>query len=45
MIPPVEPDPREVRRRQRSRALVTGVVLAAIAVLLYAITIAKIGLL
>ena len=35
----------EVRRRQRSRALVMGLVLALFAVLLYAITIAKIGLL
>ena len=40
-----EPDPltEEVRRRQRSRALVTGLVLAAFAVLLYFITIARVG--
>jgi hypothetical protein len=33
----------EVRRRQRSRALVMGVALAAFAVLLYFITIVRIG--
>jgi hypothetical protein len=33
----------EVRRRQRGRALVTGLALAAFVVLLYAITIARIG--
>ena len=32
-----------VRRRQRSRALVTGLALAAFAILLYAITIARLG--
>jgi hypothetical protein len=39
-------DPRdeEVRRRQRSRALVIGLLLAGFAVLIYAITIAKMGL-
>jgi hypothetical protein len=38
-------DPREteVRRRQRSRAMVMGLALAAFVVLLYAITIARIG--
>jgi hypothetical protein len=41
-----ERDPREeeIRRRQRSRALVMGLLLAAFAGLIYAITIAKIGL-
>ena len=36
-------DPRdeEIRRRQRGRALVMGLMLAAFAVLIYAITIAK----
>jgi len=33
----------EVRRRQRSRALVTGLGLGGFAMLLYAITIARIG--
>jgi len=33
----------ELRRRQRSRALVMGVALAAFAILLYAVTIARIG--
>jgi hypothetical protein len=39
-------DPRdeEIRRRQRGRALVMGLLLAAFAVLVYAITIAKMGL-
>ena len=39
------PDPidGEIRRRQRSRALVTGLALGAFAVLLFAITIARIG--
>jgi hypothetical protein len=35
----------EVRRRQQSRARVMGLGLAALAVLFFAITIAKIGLL
>ena len=34
----------EVRRRQRSRALVMGLALAAFVVLLYAVTIARIGM-
>ena len=40
------PDPRdeEIRRRQKSRALVMAVLLAAFVVLVYAITIAKLGL-
>ena len=40
-------DPRddEIRRRQRSRALIMAVLLGAFAVLVYAITIAKMGLL
>jgi hypothetical protein len=39
------PDPitREIRRRQRARALVMGLLLGAFAVLLYFITIARIG--
>lgn len=37
------PDPGqdEVRRRQKSRAIVMGVILAAFVILVYAITIAK----
>ena len=38
-----DPLTREVRRRQRSRALVMGLALAAFAVLLYFITIVRIG--
>jgi hypothetical protein len=39
------PDPltHEVRRRQRSRAIVMGVLLGAFVILLYAITIVRIG--
>jgi len=37
-------DEQEVRRRQRSRAIVMGVLLAAFVILVYAITIAKMGL-
>jgi hypothetical protein len=33
----------EIRRRQRSRATVTGLALAAFAILLFAITIVRIG--
>jgi hypothetical protein len=40
----IPPDDREVRRRQRSRALIMGVLLAAFAILVYAITLAKLGL-
>ena len=40
---PRDPLTDEVRRRQRSRALVMGIALAAFAVLLYFITIARIG--
>jgi hypothetical protein len=40
-----DPHDEEVRRRQRSRALVMGLLLAGFAVLIYAITIAKMGLL
>lgn len=40
-------DPRddEIRRRQRSRAIIMAVLLGASVVLIYAITIAKMGLL
>ncbi|BAI95506.1 hypothetical protein Sj15T_33040 [Sphingobium sp. TA15] len=34
---------RQVRTRQKSRAIVTGVLLGALVILFYAITIAKIG--
>lgn len=34
---------RQIRARQKSRALVTGVLLAALVILFYAITIVKIG--
>ncbi|HEV2866372.1 MAG TPA: hypothetical protein VGX37_07640 [Allosphingosinicella sp.] len=39
------PDPHteEVRRRQRARSLVMGLALGAFAVLLYLITIARVG--
>jgi hypothetical protein len=39
------PDPHieEVRRRQRSRAIVMGLLLGAFAILLYLITIARMG--
>ena len=36
-----EPSDEEIRRRQKSRALVMAVLLAAFVVLVYAITIAK----
>ncbi len=40
-------DPRddEIRRRQRSRAIIMAVLLGAFVVLIYAITIAKMGML
>jgi hypothetical protein len=38
------PDDSEIRRRQRGRALVMGVLLALFAILIYAITITKITL-
>ena len=40
------PDPelqREIRRRQKSRALVTALILGALVILFYAISIAKMG--
>jgi hypothetical protein len=37
----ISTDDREIRRRQRSRAIVTGLLLAAFVILVYAITIAK----
>lgn len=36
-------DEAEIRRRQKSRAMIMGVLLAAFVVLVYAITIAKMG--
>jgi hypothetical protein len=42
VVPP--PDELEIRRRQRSRAIVMGLLLAGFVVLVYAITIAKMGL-
>ena len=42
LAPP--PDEQEVRRRQRSRAIVMGLLLAGFVILVYAITIAKMGL-
>ena len=36
-------DDKQVRARQKSRAIVTGLLLAALVILFYAITIAKIG--
>jgi len=38
---PLGPDDEEIRRRQKSRALVIGLLLAAVALLIYAVTIAK----
>ena len=38
-----EPSVEEIRRRQRSRALVMGLALGAFVVLLYLITIVRIG--
>ena len=40
-------DPRddEIRRRQRSRAIIMALLLGAFAILVYAITIAKMGML
>ena len=38
------PDEPEIRRRQKSRTMIMGVLLAAFVVLVYAITIAKMGL-
>lgn len=35
---------REIRARQRSRAIVTGLILGALAILFYAITIAKMSM-
>ena len=40
---PRDPVTEEIRRRQRSRAIVMGVALAAFVVLLYLITIARVG--
>jgi hypothetical protein len=39
-----QPDDAEIRRRQRSRAVVMGVLLALFVILIYAITIAKMGM-
>jgi hypothetical protein len=38
------PDEAEIRRRQKSRALIMGLLLAGFAILVFAITIAKLGL-
>ena len=43
-IEPQRPTDAEIRKRQRSRAVVMGLALAAVAVLLYAVTVARIGL-
>ena len=40
----MSPDEQEIRRRQRSRAIIMAVMLAAFVALVYAITIAKMGL-
>ena len=37
-------DQQEIRRRQRSRAILMGVLLAGFVILVYAITIAKMGI-
>jgi hypothetical protein len=36
-----EPNEKELRRRQRSRSVITAVLLVAFVVLIYAVTIAK----
>ena len=41
---PQAPDEREIRRRQKSRALILALLLGAFVILIYAITIAKMGL-
>ena len=41
----IDPREDEIRRRQRSRAVIMAVLLGAFVVLVYAITIAKMGLL
>jgi accessory gene regulator protein AgrB len=38
---PTPPTDAEIRKRQKSRAVVTGIILLALVVLIYAITIAK----
>ena len=38
---PLDPHTEEVRRRQRSRAIIMAMLLAAFAVLIYAITIVR----
>jgi hypothetical protein len=38
------PDETEIRRRQRSRALILALLLGAFVILVYAISIAKMGL-
>ena len=40
---PRDPVTEEIRRRQRARAVVMGLALAAFVILLYLITIARIG--
>jgi len=40
---PLDPVTAEIRRRQRARSIVLGVLLGAFAILLYLITIARIG--
>jgi hypothetical protein len=42
--PPVDPHSEEVRARQRSRSIAMAIALAAFAVLMFAITIARMGL-
>jgi hypothetical protein len=44
MTDPQPPGDEEIRRRQRARAVVMAVLLAAFVILVYAITIAKMGL-
>ena len=42
-LPPSELDPVEVRRRQRASAIVTALVLGALVLLFFAISLAKIA--
>jgi hypothetical protein len=42
--PPPDPQLEAIRRRQRARAIITALLLGAFAILVYAITVAKMSL-
>jgi accessory gene regulator protein AgrB len=44
MTDPTPPTDQEIRRRQKARAIIMAVLLAAFVVLVYAVTIAKMSL-